>query len=842
MASDDRHTNLPHETQSVSSGQSPPASHTPLDVAGEIAALRARVERLERVVSVAALPAHGDASESVSGIGGATAAAPAPDLAMSRPQAALLNIDQLITPARATVTTGGPGSAVATPPAQVSERAGTSPSAQRLTFEQLVGTRWYAAAGALALIVGLALFAKLAYDQGWLRVSPATRCVLVAVVGVLLVGGGEFVRRRVTRVGSIGLFAAGLGALYAAPLAATRLYDLIHPGVAFLLLIAVSGVGVLIAARLRFILVALVSLVGAYMAPILLSTGEPSFVVYPAYLLLLLSTGLFLSAFLRGHFVHIRTLVWYATILLGGFWAINDGVQSPIDGLSGVLFVAIAWFLIHAELLWAARRESAHPDLPPGVTSEHSGETPALPLGPAPRPFWRALALSIVTSTWAGALVTFILHRTQLLPDWTGVAGFAVGSALAALGLAGHLRFMVDSPRSDTERLGAVLGVEAAAMVIIAIALGLTGLGEIIAYMAFATFVIVAANWLRSRPLLVYACVVAAILTARLLFYDSTTALHSSSITLAGIIPTTWTLLVLIAAAIWTFAAWSVLRLADGASDDDDDDAPASSTPVARAAPSRDQTRMANAGFLVAAIVCGMASILHPEASAASIGCAWLGLAAVLAFGGVLLPRWPMAWAALVPLTFTGFAWMTVVLGRGWDQSFYGQLQPGPAILRASFLLAIAWIIAACVLPLRISANESASARRVVVIAGRAIAAGLFLGVTSAEAALVTSRLTTDPTTQAATVSIWWAVVAVVAVVGGFIWPVALVRRLGLALLGVAAIKMVVFDLADVSPVARIASFITLGVLMLGVAVIYGRVSRHLESPVASPTPGSSAR
>lgn len=790
-------SNLPQNTDSVSRGTSSPDPA----IAAELATLRARIDALEQRLGIAPPIAEPHAAPIPTSV---RAPVQTPE-----PRPALLEI----------LDAGTPN---APPPAALAPQS----SAQRLSFEQLVGTRWYAAAGALALVVGLALFAKLAYDQGWLRVPPGPRCVLVAVVGALLIGAGEVVRRRFTRVGSIGLFAAGLGALYAAPLAATRLYDLIHPGLAFLLLIAVSSLGVVIAARLRFILVAFISLVGAYMAPILLSTGEPSYLVYPAYLLLLLATGLFISAFLRGDFVHIRTLVWYATILLGGFWTLDDGVESPIDGLSGVLFIAIAWLLIHAELLWAARQQ-ANPELP--------RSTPR----PAPRPFWRALALSLSTSTWAGVLVTVILRHTGLMPDWTGVAGFAMGSAFAALALAGHLRFMVDAPRSETERLGAVLGVEAAAMLIIAIALGLTGLGEIIAYTVMAAAVLVAANWLRSLPLLIYGCVVASILTARLIVYDSTTGLHASPVLLAGLALTTWTGLMLGAAAIWTFAAWIVLGLANTPSRDDEDEP--SFAPVASI--SIQFARGVNAALLIAGVVCAVAAILHLDASAASITTAWLALAAALAFCGALLPRWPLPWVGLIPLTAASFAWVSLVANRGWDASFHGEVAPGPAIVRATFLLAIALIIAACVLPLRIAGNELASLRRGVIIAGRAVAAAIFLGATSAEAALITSRLTTDPTTQAATISIWWAIIAVGAVVAGFVWPVPPVRRLGLALLGIAAIKMVVFDLADVSPVARIASFITLGVLMLAVAVIYGRISRHLEpaSPTST-TPPASAR
>lgn len=801
---------LPPGGDSISRGGSSANADSASEVARELAALRARIDVLERLAGVVQQPVAPVAS--VTALPGAVEQPPSAATLSSQPQPALLAMLDQATP--------------------VGVPAPSDTSKQRLNIEQLVGTRWYAAAGALALVVGLALFAKLAYDQGWLRVPPGPRCVLVAIAGAMLIAAGEVVRRRFTRVGSIGLYAAGLGALYAAPLAATRLYDLVHPGIAFLLLIAVSSLGVLIAARLRFILVAIISLVGAYMAPILLSTGEPSYVIYPAYMLLLLATGLFISAFLRGNFVHIRTLVWGATFFLGGFWVLADGYQSPINGLSGVLFVTIAWILVHAELLLAARAMPANPELliePPdasGVIAQ-----------PAPRPFWRSLALSVSTSVWASVLVTITLQNSHLLPDWTGVAGFAVGSALAALALAGHLRFMIDSPRSATERLGAVLGVEAAAMAIIAVALGFTGLGEIIAYMVMAAGVLVAANWLRSVPLLVYACVVAGILSARLITYDCTTNLHRSPVLVAGLALTTWTGLMLATTAIWAFAAWCVLRLGERPVREDstllEGDAAADPGLSPRS------TRVAHSLFLLAGLVCIMVAVLHPEANAAAIATVWLLLAAALSLGASALPGWPLAWVSLVPLAFTLIPWLFIINDRGWDVSYFGAEPAGPAFLRATFLLASAIIVGGCVLPPRVPKDEIPAMRRDMIIAWRALAACIFLGATSAEAALITSRLTTDPTTQAATISIWWALIAVGAVVGGFVRPLPLVRRLGLALLGVAAIKIVVFDLADVSPVARIASFITLGVLMLAVAVIYGRVSRHLEGPEELRAPGT---
>src|ERR1043165_5952238 len=76
-------------------------------------------------------------------------------------------------------------------------------------FEQAVGSRWLAWAGALIVIAGIGLFVKYAYDQGWIRVPPAMRCMARAAFGVTLLGMGEFLRRKVNAVAAVGVLAAG---------------------------------------------------------------------------------------------------------------------------------------------------------------------------------------------------------------------------------------------------------------------------------------------------------------------------------------------------------------------------------------------------------------------------------------------------------------------------------------------------------------------------------------------------------------------------------------------------------------------------------------------------------
>ncbi|MEM1011849.1 MAG: DUF2339 domain-containing protein, partial [Planctomycetota bacterium] len=85
-----------------------------------------------------------------------------------------------------------------------------------------------------------------------------------------------------------------------------------------------------------------------------------------------------------------------------------------------------------------------------------------------------------------------------------------------------------------------------------------------------------------------------------------------------------------------------------------------------------------------------------------------------------------------------------------------------------------------------------------------------------------------SPVTRRAGVSICWAVIAVGLVVFGLRRRVAALRYYGLALIAVAATKVLVYDLATVSRGWRTISFIVVGLLMIGVSVAYATFGPRL--------------
>ncbi|MBL4591367.1 MAG: DUF2339 domain-containing protein, partial [Phycisphaerales bacterium] len=178
--------------------------------------------------------------------------------------------------------------------------------------------------GVVIFIISIGLFFKLAVDNGWIaKISPTMRVSAAIGFGLALVGVGEVLRRKINALASSGASAAGIATIYAAIYASSKLYELIDTPAAFALMVVVTILGVLLGSLSNRVALALLSLIAAFLVPVLLSTGEPSYVVLPAYLLSLLTLGLVLSGWRGGSYSYVRKLAWWGTGLLGTLWLVD---------------------------------------------------------------------------------------------------------------------------------------------------------------------------------------------------------------------------------------------------------------------------------------------------------------------------------------------------------------------------------------------------------------------------------------------------------------------------------------------------------------------------------------
>ena len=762
------------------------------------------------------------------------------------------------------------------------------------SLERMIGERWAMIAGAIVVVIGVGLFFKLAYDQGWIRfLSPSLRCVMGAVFGALLLAGGEIARRRINAIAGAGLSAAGIGVVYTSAFAAYSLYALVSPPVAFILLVFAVAIGIGISARARVASVGVVSLIGGYLTPLLLHGSDAPVWFLPAYLTALLVVGLSLSAWLGGRFGALSRTAWWGTAILGLLWTIESGQSVFILALG---FYAIVWSLVHAELIWSA----------PKATGTALAAR-------ALRESWRTsrhLLTSFATTAWSVGLGVAVV-RSAGGSGWIAPLLGCVG-ALVAIELSGGrlTSLLKTNPATRLEELRAALALQIGALGVAAIGLGLVGWLESVAWVALGVAAVFAARQLRANALAVYGLCVIGALAAKALLIDSFAT--GVGVDVAGLWLTRWSLQMAVVGAGFIAAGWRMLGMTSrawritaelaicagmtalAAIGHHEESALVSmiasgltlglalgvvgailssiwlrwygaivlaistcampmtqwvlvkGTPlaglvftwemalllfsaVAWAIPAQLNVVAKQKGARPVAIAMAsiaaallMGAFLHVEADPGVIVLAWIGVAMLVMGLGFLARRLALEFVTIGVLAGAALAWLLAYPAQGWSSIDAGPLMH-PGLIVLFFLVA-----ASAVSIWRLHAVGDLGATNVIKAAIGAITF-LVLMATSLEVARVAEMVTLDPRARRAAMSMWWGAFAIGLISVGFWRRASAVRYTGLALIGIAVVKALVFDMIGVTPVWRVVSVIGLGLLLLLVAGAYAKLSSRLS-------------
>ncbi|MBI5863584.1 MAG: DUF2339 domain-containing protein [Planctomycetes bacterium] len=377
------------------------------------------------------------------------------------------------------------------------ERPAKEPPRSFGGLELAIGTRWVAWAGAILLVLAVGFFVKFAYDQGWLNITPVWRCVLAAAFGLGLIGAGEVTLRKLGRVASVGLFAAGLGILYLTAFATYQYFHLTTQAGAFGLLTVVTAIGVAITWRSHMLTVGVLTLVGGYLAPFLLPGASTFAAGLPLYASSLLVLALMGSALSPERLRPLRYVGLGLHVLITTLWLQTPDVRL---GLS-LTFLAAWWCAIATELVLAARR---------GQSADGN-----------------AIA-SFVSTLWLTG--TGIWQVNNAVPDageW--LALFCVCIAAATLTLAawvgGGWAGLRDGPRDAGRKLAASLWLQGGILLVTAAGLyfhgrGIESVGRTVSWLVMAVGCIELARRLPSRGVEVFGLILGTLALLRLWSID----------------------------------------------------------------------------------------------------------------------------------------------------------------------------------------------------------------------------------------------------------------------------------------------------------------------------------
>ena len=218
------------------------------------------------------------------------------------------------------------------------------------SLEQFMGAKLFAWLGGVAMFFGVIFFVKYAFEKN--LIPPELRITLGFVTGIGLLIGGLFVHRLPRyRVLAQAFCATGVVSLYGVSFAAHSVYHFAAFGSlsTFGLMALITLVAFLLAVRLDALVVAVLGMLGGFLTPILLSTGQDNVLGLFGYIALL-DIGL-LAVSRHGRWRFLTSAAAAGTALMFGGWYLKFFVPgSYFEGSKtmipmGVLLSFIALFL-----------------------------------------------------------------------------------------------------------------------------------------------------------------------------------------------------------------------------------------------------------------------------------------------------------------------------------------------------------------------------------------------------------------------------------------------------------------------------------------------------------------
>lgn len=183
-------------------------------------------------------------------------------------------------------------------------------------FEVRMGQKWLLIIGILTMVFGVGYFLKYSFEQGW--VGPAGRVAMAYVWGIVfLIVGDRFRKKGFERFG-LPLIGGGIAVLYFSAFAAFQIYHLFGQTASFSIMVMITMLACTLAIHYDTKWLAVMGLIGGFLTPVLLTTGQDNQIALMTYMTIL-NLGLLGIAFYKKWDL-LNTLGFVFTFLLYSAW------------------------------------------------------------------------------------------------------------------------------------------------------------------------------------------------------------------------------------------------------------------------------------------------------------------------------------------------------------------------------------------------------------------------------------------------------------------------------------------------------------------------------------------
>ena len=207
-------------------------------------------------------------------------------------------------------------------------------------LEKFIGENLINKIGILILVLGISYFVKYAIDKDWIN-EPA-RVGIGMLAGALIMGIAHKLRKKYAAFSSV--FVAGAIAVFYFTIGiAFHSYHLFGQTAAFLLMVGITAFSSLISLSYNRKELAVLSLIGGFAVPFMVSTGQGNYVVLFTYILILNIGILALAYYKKWGIINIFSYVF--TIILFGAWLFKD-LEEKNPHYLGALGFGFAFYFV----------------------------------------------------------------------------------------------------------------------------------------------------------------------------------------------------------------------------------------------------------------------------------------------------------------------------------------------------------------------------------------------------------------------------------------------------------------------------------------------------------------
>lgn len=200
--------------------------------------------------------------------------------------------------------------------------------AENPDMEKFIGENLINKIGIAILVAGIGYFVRFAIAQEW--IGEVGRVLIGVLAGGGLLAVAHRLRARFAAFSSV-LVAGGLSVLYFTIAIAFSDYTIFSQTAAFAIMVVITGFAVALSIAYNRVELAVMSLVGGFATPFMVSSGQGNYVVLFTYILILDGGMLVLSAFKKWPLVHWVAYIF--TVLLFGGWL----AAKVLDNTPGLL-------------------------------------------------------------------------------------------------------------------------------------------------------------------------------------------------------------------------------------------------------------------------------------------------------------------------------------------------------------------------------------------------------------------------------------------------------------------------------------------------------------------------